>query len=164
MTTYTLASFSQTFPDIPYDENNLIKTSTDYINGTVKLSAVIAFQQKLNQQINDLKTYQSNLISSTPEYIDQTSTPVFLSSISTATTQASTLQTQLDIVTTNLQNSEAKMNGNMTAVIFYVYTTATIILGILCILLIAYLVYMYMDPSFEWASNSSMRGGKRSPL
>ena len=52
----------------------------------------------------------------------------------------------------------------MSAVIFYVYTTATIILGILCIVLIVYLSYIYMEPSSAKSSNvsaNSMKGGKR---
>ena len=159
-----LAAFSQQFPDIPFNQTMLNLASNNFVNGNGPISAVTAFQTNLNNQIKELQNYQSNLISSTPEYRDQTLTPKFLSSISTATIQASTLQKQIDIVNTNILNSEAKMGGNMSAVIFYVYTTATIILGILCIVLIVYLSYIYMEPSSTKSSNvsaNSMKGGKR---
>lgn len=158
-----LAAFSQMFPDILYDQTKLNVASNNYVNRNGELSAVIAFQTKLDDQINALQTYQNNLIANTPEYTDQSASPIFLSSISTVTSQTSTLQNHLSIVNENVQNMQSKAGGNMSAITFYVYTTITIVIGILCILLITYLVYMYMDPSSS-VYNSSMRGGKRTPL
>lgn len=158
-----LAAFSKQFPDIPFDYNQLGIVSTNYINGSGNISDVIVFQTKLNEQIKALQIYQNNLIANTPEYTDQSASPIFLSSISTVASQSSTLQNQLSIVNENIQHMQLKAGGNMSAITFYVYTTITIVIGILCILLITYLVYMYMDPSSSMY-NSSMRGGKRNPV
>jgi len=160
---YTVASFSQQFPDTPFDSRQLDQVFNNYVNGNGDLAAVTAFQTKLSNQITALQSYQANLVASIPEYTDQSSAPTFLSSISTAATHASTLQTQLDIMNANIEHSQLKLNGNMSAVFFYVYTTATIILGILSIVLITYLVYMYVSPS-ESGLNTSMKGGKRNPV
>jgi hypothetical protein len=161
--TNTLASFSQQYPDIAYDQTMLNSASNNYVNGNGELSSVIAFKTNLSNQIAELQSYQRNLIRSTPEYIDQTASPTFLSNINTVNIQASELQNKLSIVNANVQNLQSKAGGNMSAVTFYIYTTITVVIGILCILLIVYLVYMYMDLSSDVYS-SSMRGGKRNPV
>jgi hypothetical protein len=160
---YNLTSFSQQFPDSPFDTTQVERAFNNFINGTGPISAVVAFHTNISTQIAALQNYQSNLIGSTPEYKDQSVSPLFLSTISTVTSQTSTLQTQLSIVNTNVQNMQLKAGGNMTAFTFYVYTTVTIVIGILCIVLITYLVYMYMEPS-STIQTSSMKGGKRTPV
>jgi len=159
----TLASFSQQFPDIAYDQTKLNLASNNYINGNGELSAVIAFKNKLSNQIAELQSYQSTLIGSTPEYINQSAYANFRSNINTTELQANELQNRLDVVNANVQNLQSKATGNMSAITFYVYTTITVVMGILCILLIVYLVYMYLDPS-SGISSSSMKGGKRPPV
>jgi len=151
----TLASFSQQFPDIPFDGTTFSQAVNNYVTANGNLSTVIVFQTNLRNQIEALKLYQSTLIASTPEYIDQSASPTFLSNVNTVNIQGAALQNQLSIIGKNLQNSQLKLNGNMSAVLFYIYTTATIILGILCIILIVYLVYMYVTPSGSIVSNVS---------
>jgi len=163
MATYNLSTFSQQFPDIPFDYTQLGLVSTNYINGNGDISNIIQFQTNLSTQIAALQTYQSNLISTTPEYTDQSASPIFLSNVSTVSAQTSTLQNKLSILNTNVQNMQLKAGGNISAITFYIYTTVTIVIGILCILLSVYLVYIYMDPSSD-VYTSSMRGGKRTPV
>lgn len=159
----TLASFSQQYPDIAFDQNKLNFASNNYINGNGELSAVIAFKTNLSSQITELQRYQSTLIGSTPEYINQSAYATFRSDMNTTELQANELQNKLDIVNANVQNLQSKATGNMSAITFYVYTTITIIMGILCILLIVYLVYMYLEPASS-VTSSLMKGGKRHPV
>ena len=161
--TNTLASFSKLFPDNAYDQTKLNLASNNYVNGTGELSAVVAFKTNLSKQIVSLQSYQSNLIASTPEYINKSESLNFLSSIHTVNIEATDLQNKLGIIDANVQNLQSKATGNMSAITFYIYTTITVVMGILCILLIVYLVYMYLDPS-SGVFSSPMRGGKRHPV
>jgi len=152
-----LNSFSSTFPDTPNQVSQFPSVYTNYINGTgnVDSNALIALISGLSNTVVQLQNYQSNLITNTPEYNNTSASQMFLSNISTTSVQTSTLQLKLDIVNQNIKDSQVKMSGDLTNIIFYTYTSATIVLGLLSIGLITYFVYIYMSPS------TPMTGGNR---
>jgi hypothetical protein len=141
-----LAVFSSNFPDIPPQQSQF---TTDYINystGTIQDPSILQNNiNSLNDLIASLKNVQLTVIRSIPEYTNPTTAPKFLSNISTVHAQASTLQTQLDVTHANIENQTFKLTGNISDIMFYTYSTATIILGIICISLIVFLIYRYMN-------------------
>ena len=150
-------SFSSMFPDTPPQVIQFQTAYTNYTNGTnnTDSNALVYWINGLSNQVTLLKQFQSNLITTTPEYTNKTASQMFLSNISTTSVQTSTLQMKLDIVNQNIENVKSKVNGNISNIIFYTYTSATILLGVLSIGLITYFVYMYMNLS------TSMTGGSR---
>ena len=150
-------SFSSMFPDTPTQVIQFQSAYTNYKNGTsnVDSNALISLLNGMSNTVNQLQKFQSNLIVNTPEYTNTSVSKMFLSNLSTTAVQSSTLQVKLDIVNQNIENEQLKLNGNISNVIFYTYTSLTILLGLLSIGLITYFVYMYMNLS------SSMTGGSR---
>jgi hypothetical protein len=152
---------SKGFPDIPPQVNQFITHIDQYVMGTLTDSNVVVNDLiSLSTLINSLHVYQSKIISGTPEFTDPTTATTFLKSISTTSGQSSTLVTQLDILSTNIQNAQAKLGGNFSPILFYTYSTATIILGLLCIMLVAYIVYTYVIVDIS-SGSGSYRGGRR---
>jgi hypothetical protein len=145
------------FPDTPTQVIQFQSAYTNYKNGTsnVDSNALISLLNGMSNTVNQLQKFQSNLIVNTPEYTNTSVSKMFLSNLSTTAVQSSTLQVKLDIVNQNIENEQLKLNGNISNVIFYTYTSLTILLGLLSIGLITYFVYMYMNLS------SSMTGGSR---
>ena len=161
-----LANFSSTFPDIPPQQNEFKIYSDAYISGNGDISQVQGSINSLSNLIVSLKSYQSNLIAKTPEYTDQSAAPMFLSNISTVSVQASTLQNTFNIAQENIANSQNRYSGNISAIIFYTYSSATILLGILSIFLTTHLVFTYMGSSVSVGISSTnnarpFQGGRR---
>jgi len=155
-------SFSTQFPDTPADVLQFETNYTKYIQGTTNgdSNALLGNISGLTNIIQSLQSFQSNIITSTPEYADSNASSMFLSNISTASVQTSTLQTKLDIVHANLQNKEPSghtyhgitMPKGLIDIIEYTFMGATILSGILCIFLITYLVFTYMGNSNQMMS------------
>lgn len=140
-----LAAFSSNFPDIPPQQSQFIANYINYSTGTIRDPSILQNNiNSLNELIASLKNVQLTIIRSIPEYTNPTAAPKFLSNISTVHAEASTLQTQLDVTNANIQNQNFKLTGNISDLMFYTYSTATIILGIICISLITFLIYRYM--------------------
>ena len=150
-------SFSSMFPDTPGQVIQFQSAYTNYKNGTsnVDSNALISLLNGLSNTVVELNNYQSNIISTTPEYTNTSASQMFLSNLSTTAVQSSTLQIKLDIINQNIENAQSKLSGDISNVIFYTYTSLTILLGLLSIGLITYFVYMYMNLS------SPMTGGSR---
>jgi hypothetical protein len=150
-------SFSSMFPDTPPQVIQFQSAYTNYINGTnnTDSNALVYWINGLSNQVGLLKQFQSNIISTTPEYTNKSASQMFLSNLSTTSMQTSTLQLKFDIVNQNVEHVQSKINGNLTNIIFYTYTSITILLGVLSIGLITYFVYMYMNIP------ASMTGGHR---
>jgi len=141
-----LAAFSSNFPDIPPQQSQFLTDYINYSTGTIQdPSALQNNINSLNDLIASLKNVQSNVIRSIPEYTNPNAAPTFLSNISTIHVEASTLQTQLDITNANIQNQTLKLTGDLSDLMFYTYSTATIILGIICISIITFLIYRYVN-------------------
>jgi hypothetical protein len=140
-----LGAFSSNFPDIPPQQSQFIRNYINYSTGTIRDPSVLQNDiNSLNELIASLKNVQMNVIRSIPEYTNPNAAPKFLSNISTVHAEASTLQTQLDITNANIQNQTFKLTGDISDLMFYTYSTATVILGIICISLITFLIYRYL--------------------
>ena len=89
-------SFSTQFPDTPADVLQFETNYTKYIQGTTNgdSNALLGNISGLTNIIQSLQSFQSNIITSTPEYADSNASSMFLSNISTASVQTSTLQTK----------------------------------------------------------------------
>ena len=126
-------SFSSTFPDTPIQASQFPSVYTNYINGTgnIDSNALISLINGLSNTVVQLQSYQSNLITNTPEYNNTYASQMFLSNISSTSVQTSTLQLKLDIVNQNIENTHSKMSGGLSDIIFYTYTSATILFGVL---------------------------------
>jgi hypothetical protein len=150
-------SFSTTFPDTPPQVIQFETAYTNYINGTnnTDSNALVYLINGLSNQVTLLQQFQSNLITTTPEYTNKAASQMFLSNLSSTSVQTSTLQVKLDIVNENIKNTQSKLNGGISDIMFYTYTSASILLGLLSIGLITYFVYMYMNLS------TPMTGGRR---
>jgi hypothetical protein len=158
----SLADFSKMFPDAPPQVAQFSIDSNKYINGSIDSNILIGDINSLTNMVNLLKTFQGNIIRNTPEYTNVSLTSNFLNQVSTVTATTSTLQLQLQVAEANVINSQLKAAGNLSSIVFYTYTTATIILGIICIALITYLVYTYVYASP--VSYSSIKGGFRKSI
>jgi len=138
-----------------------------YENGSVDSNVPIADIASLSNLIQSLAQYQYNLIQSIPEYGNQYQPDInnmssdFISSFTSANAQTSSLQLKLEVLNTNFSNTLQKSEGNIPAIVYYSITGATILLGIICIFLITYLVYVYMSSS---GITGTLRGGSRGSL
>jgi len=149
--------FTSTFPDTPPEEAQFKTAYDNYTaTNTTGTSANLSnLNDNLLTRIDKLKQFQTSILSFVPEYTNPSTAPTLLSSFSTVATQNSDLVTKLDLVNQNLVNAELSKTGNLQGIEFLVYTSGTIILGIISIFLIAYLVYIYVG-------NSATVGGSRS--
>ena len=153
-TPYTLGYITSNFPDTP---SNVVTIMTNSQNAVIKLgsnldisaniSTLAADITDIERQTMALAKINTTIIGQTGEYQNKTATSIFLSNIQSVSTQTESLQTQLDVVNANLQNTGVKISGDITGILFYTYTTATIILGILSIGLITYCVFLFMNES-----------------
>ena len=172
MATYTLGYITSNFPDtLPI----VVTTVTDLQTAGAKLgsnldislniSTLTSYINQIESKTMTLANIDAAIIQQTPEYQNQTATSNFLSNIQSISTQTQSLQTQLDVVNANLENTNVKISGDITNVLFYTYTTATIILGILSIGLITYSVFLFMNESGTDTTKLSvlglMKGGIR---
>lgn len=153
-TPYTLGYITSNFPDtLP----NVVTTTMGLQTAAAKLgsnldissniSTLVADIGNIERQTMALGQINTTIIGQTGEYQNKTATSIFLSNIQSVSTQTESLQTQLDVVNANLQNTGVKISGDITGILFYTYTTATIILGILSIGLITYCVFLFMNES-----------------
>ena len=154
MATYTLGYITSNFPDtLPM----VVTTMTDFqlagsrlgsnLDISSNISTITSYINQIESKTTTLAQIDGAIINQTPEYQNKNATSMFLSRIETVSTQTQSLQTQLDVVNANLENTNVKISGDITGIIFYTYTTATIILGILSIGLITYSVFLYMNES-----------------
>jgi hypothetical protein len=160
--------FLSNFPiDITSLEMQFQQDLANYEFGSVDSNVPIADIANLNNTIQALAQYQYNLIQSVPEYGNQYQPYInnesysFTSNFNNANAQTSSLQLKLEVLNTNFSNALQKSEGNIPTIVYYTITSATILLGIICIFLITYLVYVYMSSS---GSNGTLRGGSRGSL
>ena len=141
--------FTTTFPDTPPEEAQFATAHTNYTatNPSGNYDTLAYFNTSLESRISNLSTFQTSIISSIPEYNDTTTARTLLSSMSTVAVKADNLQGQSDVIDMNLANSQLKQTGGFSTIEFIIYTSSTIVLGILSICLIVYLVYLYQTPS-----------------
>jgi len=147
----------------PYTEafHNIIAQFNDdliaYENGTVDSNVPIADITNFSNSLQSLNAFQSNFATGTPEYIGLDYSSKFLSNFAMQNLENVKLQVRLEVLDTNITNSLSKNPSNSVA--FYAVTGATILLGIICIFLITYLVYLYMNSS--GSSTGVLRSGSR---
>ena len=167
-TPYTLGYITSNFPDtLP----NIVTTMMNSRTAVAKLgsnldissniSTLTADITDIERQTLELAKINTTIIGKTGEYQNQSASSMFLSRIQQVSTQTDSLQTQLDVVNANLQNTGVKLSGDITGILFYTYTTATIILGILSIGLITYSVFLFMNESGTVVMNPIVGGRLR---
>lgn len=170
MSTYSLANITLYFPDTPPQVSQYtteLQTAQSKLGSNQDISSnlttLASYINQIDIRTKSLGEINAIFISKTPEYQNKTASSDFLSNIQSISTQTQTLQTQLEVVNANLQNTDTKLSGDITGVLFYTYTTATIILGILSIGLITYSIYMVMtEPDIiDTVPFRLLRGGTR---
>jgi hypothetical protein len=170
MSTYSLANITSYYPDtlpqVSQYTTELQKAQSKLGSNqdiSSNLTTLASYINQIDMQTKSLGEINAVFISKTPEYQNKTATSDFLSNIQSVSTQTQTLQTQIEVVNANLQNTDIKLSGDITGILFYTYTTATIILGILSIGLITYSIYMVMtEPDIiDMVPFQLLRGGTR---
>jgi hypothetical protein len=170
MSTYSLANITLNYPDtLPQvsQYTTELQTAQSKLGANQDISSnlttLASYINQIDMRTKSLGEINTIFISKTPEYQNKTASSDFLSNIQSVSTQTQTLQTQLEVVNANLQNTDTKLSGDITGILFYTYTSATIILGILSIGLITYSIYLIMnsEDTIDFVPFRLLRGGTR---
>jgi len=169
----SISSIISQFPDFPFPspyteeyQNIRWQFGSNYLNyiATNDQSALTAMQSTLSyfQTLNDSFTaYQLNLSGNIPNLTKDPEIPGILEYLIETDLESATLQGKLDTIEANINHLESKTTADIPIVIFYAYTTLTLLLGIISICLITYLVYMYMNSSSDSVGRGILSGGRR---
>jgi hypothetical protein len=131
-----------------------------YAAGTVDSNVPMTDINNFNNSLQLLNAFQSNIAINTPEYVGLDNSSNFLTNFAWKNLENVELQVRLEVLDANITNSLSKNPSNSFA--FYAVTGATILLGIICIFLITYLVYIYINSS--GSSTGVLRGGSRGSI
>jgi len=130
-------------------------------NDQSALDSMVATISSLSGLNSSCIDYQANLSLHMPNLTSNSEIFSIFEQIIETDIESATLQGKMDTIEANIKHLESKTTADIPIIIFYAYTTMTILLGIISICLITYLVYVYMNPSSDTVGGRILSGGGR---
>jgi hypothetical protein len=171
----SISSIVSQFPDYPFPnpmdpdgwwgtmEYQFQMDASNYVtsNDQSALDSMYTTIASLSTLTGSCVAYNLNLAFHMPNLNNDSNAPGILEYLIETDLESATLQGQLDTIEANVNHLESKTKADIPIIIFYAYTTMTILLGIISICLITYVVYVYMNPSSDSVGGGILSGGGR---